>query len=643
MVRSPDSLIPSSVGQPTVEKRDDKAFRCRKEGEANSRAATQVNVVEASSTLPAIIPTQLEFFPGRACPLKAKPATDRIEASKGPIRRDGVRDGSTRRKSARITGETLFGPAETFHGATANGREAYKGQPRKRGPEAGQGVGGGHSTGEARDNRVEGRTAASTKRLKRGKAAGLRPRGSARTRPKPAVRMDKARKLQRALYRAAKQQPERRFTLLYDKVCRYDILGEAWKRVKQNGGAAGVDKVSIEQVRESGEAKFLEEIQGGLQTESYRASKVRRVHIPKPGQPGRTRPLGIPIIKDRVVQMAVKLVIEPLFEPDFMPCSYGFRPKRTPRQGMEAIVRNYNERYRHVVDVDLKSYFDTIDHNRLMRLVERRVGDVRVLRLIRAWLKAGIVEEGKETHPVRGTPQGGVISPLLSNIFLHEVDRQWQEKEGQRKVEARLVRYADDMVLMARTEKEAQEAWEEFQGQIERLDLEINREKSKLTTFKEGFAFLGFEFRSNGRLLYMWPRTKAVHHIVERVRTEVKSTPTNEPLHDLIRKMNPILNGWCTYYRVGNSNRTFHEVDWHVRGMIQIWLRRKHKCRWRRAKKRWNYHALHSQCRLYRMVGKVSHLEGLRRKPPEEGGRRAVCGKSARTVRRGKRRFQESS
>jgi group II intron reverse transcriptase/maturase len=186
--------------------------------------------------------------------------------------------------------------------------------------------------------------------------------------------------------------------------------------VKSNKGAAGVDQVDIDTIREYGEELFLQEVEQELRSRRYRSSLVRRVHIPKPGQPGRTRPLGIPTVKDRVVQMAVKIVIEPLFEADFIPCSFGFRPKRTARMALGAIVASVNEGYLQVVDVDLKSYFDTIDHELLMRLVERRVGDIQILRLIRAWLKAGVMEEGKVTHPDRGSPQGGVISPLLSNI-----------------------------------------------------------------------------------------------------------------------------------------------------------------------------------------------------------------------------------
>ena len=635
MTRSPDSLIPSAAGQPAAEKRDDKAFTCRQEGEANLRAATEVNAVSASLTPPVSRPIQLELFPGRACVLKAKPATIRSTARMKPNRRDGVSGGSTQRQNIKLTGETLHGPAEE----APPGREAYKGGTRKRGTDAGQGVGGGHSTVEARDNRAEGRAATFIKRTKQGKAAGLPPKGKAQPRRKPAERkaperFSQARKLQRTLYRVAKQQPRRRFTLLYDKVCRQDILREAWQRVKSNKGAAGVDQVDIDTILEYGEERFLLEVEQELRSRHYRSSLVRRVHIPKPGQPGKTRPLGIPTVKDRVVQMAVKLVIEPLFEADFIPCSFGFRPKKTARMALGAIVTSANEGYLHVVDVDLKSYFDTIDHELLMRLVERRVGDTQILRLIRAWLKAGVMEEGKVTHPDRGSPQGGVISPLLSNIFLHEVDRRWCRSDGVASGAVRLVRYADDMVLLARTEQQAQTAWGQLQREFAELRLVVNQEKSRLTTLADGFAFLGFEFRkAAGRMLLMWPRTKACRNIRQRVREVVRSLPSNEPVTAVIRKLNPVLNGWCTYFRVGNSNRTFHKVDWAVRSEVQLWLRRKHQCAWGTARGRWNYHVLHERCRLYRMVGKVSHLDGLRRKPREEDDRRAGCGKSARPVR----------
>jgi RNA-directed DNA polymerase len=453
------------------------------------------------------------------------------------------------------------------------------------------------------------------------------------------ARFDNARKLQRTLYRVAKQGyprvgPERRFTLLYDKVCRQDILQEAWRRVKSNKGAAGVDDVDIDEVREYGEARFLGEIEQELRNGSYRASLVRRVHIEKPGQPGKTRPLGIPTVKDRTIQMAVKLVIEPLFEADFVPCSFGFRPEKTPRMALSIIAEKTQAGYSHVVDVDLKSYFDTIDHELLMQLVERRVGDVRVLRLIRAWLKAGVLEDGRVTHPDRGSPQGGVFSPLLSNVMLHEVDRQWCRGDGTMSHSVVLVRYADDMVLLARTESEARQAWERLQSQFAALRLVVNQEKSRLTTVEEGFAFLGFEFRKPPRrMLYMWPRKKACQHIRDRVREVVRSFPSSASIGEVIRKLHPILNGWCTYFRVGNSNRVFHRIDWAVQSELQLWLRRKHRCSWRSARKRGNYRFLYKRCRLYQMVGRVSHLPGLRRTPPEEDGRRAGCGKSARPVR----------
>src|SRR5579863_6191061 len=635
MTRSPDSLIPSAAGQPAAEKRDDKAFTCRQEGEANLRAATEVNAVSASLTPPVSRPIQLELFPGRACVLKAKPVTIRSTARMKPNRRDGVSGGSTQRQNIKLTGETLVGPAEE----APTGREAYKGETRKRRNEAGQGVGGGHSTVEARDNRAEGRAATFIKRTKQGKAVGLPPQGKAQSRRKPAERkaperFSQARKLQRVLYRVAKQQPRRRFTLLYDKVCRQDILQEAWQRVKSNKGAAGVDQVDIDAIRDYGEDRFLSEVEEELRSRRYRAALVRRVHIPKPGQPGKTRPLGIPTVKDRVVQMAVKIVIEPLFEADFLPCSFGFRPKRTPRMALSTIVQSVNDGYSFVVDVDLKSYFDTISHELLLGLVERRVGDVQVLRLIRAWLKAGVMEEGKVTHPDRGSPQGGVISPLLSNIFLHEVDRRWCRSDGVALADVRLVRYADDKVLLARTEQQARVTWEQLQAQFAALGLVVNQEKSRLTTVAEGFAFLGFEFRkAPGRMMLMWPREKACRNIRQRVREAVRSFPSYGQVGVVIQKLNPILNGWCTYFRIGNSNRTFHKVDWAVRSELQLWLRRKHQCPWRTAKKRWGYHFLHDRCRLYQMVGKVSHLEGLRRKPPEEDDRRAGCGKTACPVR----------
>ena len=616
MTRSPDSLGPLSGGQPPDEKWTDQAPACRQGGEANPRAATQVNAVSASSTPPAIKPIQLELFPRRASPLLAKPVTGREEASEAATRRGGVKGGGTRRQSIEMTGETLSGPVGEAHARSPSGREADKGRPRNRRNDTAQGVGGGRSTDEGRENRSEGRATASITRPKQGKTAGLLPRGIAQPRPRTRApqrreRLDKVRKLQRALYRAAKSQPERRFTLLYDKVCRTDVLWAAWRHVKSRGGAAGVDAQSIEEVGRYGEERFVLEVQQELLSCRYRAFLVRRVHIPKPGKPGQTRPLGIPTVKDRVVQMAAKLVIEPLFEADFLPCSFGFRPQKSARTALGVIVQGLRAGYTHVVDVDLKSYFDTIDHELLLGLVGRRVGDVQILRLIRAWLEAGVLEDGNVRHPDRGSPQGGVISPLLSNIMLHEVDRQWCTARGEAPTGVRLVRYADDMVCLTRTGEEAASAWTRMQGQFQTLHLVVNQEKSRLTPAQAGFTFLGFDFRQCPGRVLMMPGKRAFLNIGRRVRELTRSFRSSERLGVVIKKLNPVLNGWCTYFRVGNSNRVFHKVDWAVRSELQLWLRRKHRCTWRSAANRWGYRFLHERCRLYRMVGKVSHLEAL--------------------------------
>jgi len=268
-----------------------------------------------------------------------------------------------------------------------------------------------------------------------------------------------------------------------------------------------------------------------------------------------------------------------------------------------------------------------------MRLVERRIVDRRILSLIRAWLKAGVLEDGKVSTTDLGTPQGGVISPLLSNIYLHQVDQQWCDAAGIPTANAQLVRYADDMVLLARTEEDARKAWVLLQRQFGELLLVANQEKSRVTTAWQGFAFLGFEFRRPRWRPYMFPRTRAHLAISRRIRDAVRAIPTNEPLETVIRRVNPILRGWCNYFRVGNSNRVFHRVDSEVRKTIHVWLRHKHQCRRAVASRRWDFRFLHHRCRLFRTVGKVRHLAALNRKPPKEGRRRAGCGKTARPVR----------
>lgn len=399
---------------------------------------------------------------------------------------------------------------------------------------------------------------------------------------------EKLRRLQEALYTKAKQAPAYRFYLLYDKVFRADILAHAYALSKQKGGAPGVDGVTFADIEAAGVAPWLAAVREALRTETYRPQPVRRVLIPKPGGTGE-RPLGIPVIRDRVVQTAALLILQPIFEADLDPTAYGYRPGRTALEAVQAVHQALCAGHTAVIDADLSRYFDTIPHADLMKSLARRISDRRLLRLLKRWLKAPVAERGGDggwrfsggKRSMRGTPQGGVVSPLLANLYMNRFLKVFRLRGLDRRYGARLVNYADDFVVCCR--HGGAEVLAQIRQWFTQMGLTLNEQKTRVVDGRaEPFTFLGYTFgpmhyRKDGHwYLGAAPAQKAVRRIKGRIRHVLR--PTNQaPWDAVVAELNPVLRGWAHYFAYGTRLMAYRAVDHYVYERVRHFLRRRHK------------------------------------------------------------------
>lgn len=392
----------------------------------------------------------------------------------------------------------------------------------------------------------------------------------------------KVRRLQVKLWRCAKRSKERRFHALYDRIHSRAVLQEAWVRVRRNGGACGIDGQTLKDVEAGGVESLLKGIEEDLEGGTYRPRPVRRVMIPKKSGQGE-RPLGIPVVRDRVVQMAASLVLTPIFEADFQPCSFGYRPKRSTVDALERIRMLANRGYNHVVDADIKSYFTRIDHNLLEELVARRVSDRRVQRLIRQWLKSGVMEDGVCCKTEVGTPQGGVISPLLSNILLNELDKAW---ETTNRTWGKLTRYCDDFVIQCVSRKQAEIVLRKAQDLLKGLKLEMHPEKTRIVDLswgKEEMTFLGHtlkkvaSYRFRGKMyLNRWPNPGSMNAVRTRIRGIIHRGRCGvKNVREFVPELNRVLQGWGNHFRSGNANKAFTQIDRYVHRRLALFENRR--------------------------------------------------------------------